>query len=712
MSKQASAGRTDLFCLGLIARMSGYPVTVSQITHQFGVSAGLLSPLEMARAYQQLGFRSRLARKRLTRLRPELFPVVAELREGGYVVLARMDRDRRKVFVQEHGKPRAVWHDSAGYEASLSGTYLLLRRNGKSAAPHQGFGIAWFFRAAAKYRSILRDCLFASLFVQLFALSSPLVFMIVIDKVLANNSLSTLDVLVFALIVVTLFEIALNALRTYLLSHTANRLDLMLGVELFRHLLALPLSYFENRRVGDTIARMRELENVRRFITGAGIMLVLDLFFVIVFIAVMYLFSPFLCTIVLLSLPVLFGASFVMTPLLRDRLEDRSASNAANQSFLVETLSGMETIKAGAAEQRLRERWEHRLTEHVKNGFQSSHLANLVNQVTAMAGKALTIVLLYFGAKEVLAGNLTVGQMIAFNMISSRVVAPIIRLSQIWKEFQQVRIAVARIADIFRYPAEPGFDPHRVSLPEIRGEVVFDRVTFSYGPDKPPVLQDVSFTVAAGEVIGIVGSTGSGKTTLAKLLQRLYVPTRGRVLLDGVDIAMADASWLRRQIGVVAQDGVLFDASIRDNIALNRPDLPLETVMQVAELAGAHSLIMEFPEGYDTPVGERGVRLSTGQRQRIAIARALATDPRMLIFDEATSSLDYESELLVQKNMQTICAGRTVFIISHRLSSIRHADRIVTLEQGRVVENDTPSALLAANGRFSLLHRLQEKRYA
>jgi subfamily B ATP-binding cassette protein HlyB/CyaB len=708
MTQPAIDVRSGLFCLGLMSRLHGAPISAEQLRHQFSNGRDDLTPLALARAFRRIGFKTRLVDKSPSRLRPELYPVVAPLHGGGYAVLARLDADKRQVLVQEEGAAQPRWEDVEGLQQRLRGSILLLKRGERPLDGDQRFGLGWFFRAARKYSGVFRDCLLASLFVQLFALLSPLVFMIVIDKVLSNNSLTTLDVLVLALVIVSIFEIALNGLRAYLLSHTANRMDLMLGVAVFKHLMSLPLSYFESRRVGDTIARMRELDNVRRFITGSGLMLLLDLFFVVVFLVVMYLFSPFLLLIVLISLPFLFAASFLMTPLLRNRLEDTYSSGADNQSFLVETISGIETIKAGAAEPRLREKWEARLSDHVKNGFQSGLLANLVNQITAVASKALTVLLLYFGAKEVLHGNLTVGQLIAFNMISSRVVAPIVRLSQIWKEFQHVRVSVARIGDIFRCPAEPGFDPFRISLPDIAGAVTFERVTFAYGPDSPPVLSDVSFSVRAGEVIGIVGSTGSGKTTLAKLVQRLYVPRSGRVSIDGVDLSMADASWLRRQIGVVVQDGVLFNGSIRDNIALNGPDLPLARVIEAARLAGAHGFIMDFPNGYDTPVGERGVQLSTGQRQRLAIARALATDPRMLILDEATSSLDYESELLIQQNMRQICRGRTVFIIAHRLSSVRHADRIITLERGRILENDTPEALLAAGGRYAMLHSIHE----
>ena len=670
-----------------------------------------MTSIDLARVFKDVEISAKLLEKNIEQCKPALFPLIAELQSGEFVVVAKYDDSTKKILVQRSSDERAKWESLEQFKLHQTNKILLLRKNLEKAGVQKEFGFKWFLRAAAKYWNVLRDCILASLFVQIFALLSPLVFMIVIDKVLSNNSLSTLDVLVFALIVVSLFEILLNALRAYLLSHTANRIDLMLGVELFKHLMTLPLSYFETRQVGDTIARMRELENVRQFITGSGIMLFLDLFFLVVFIGVMYLFSPFLSTIVLIALPFIFCVSFIITPFLRDKLEDKYTSNANNQFFLVETISGIETIKAIAAEPRVRENWENKLSEHVKNGFKSGHIANLISQSTTVISKVLSVLLLWFGAKEVLNGNLTVGQLIAFNMLSSRAIAPIIRLSQVWKEFEQANISISRIGDIFNCPGEQGFDPNRVSLPPIEGNVFFDRVSFRYKPDGLEVLSDVSFSIQAGEVVGIVGSTGSGKTTLVKLLQRLYVPEKGRVLIDGIDLSMADASWLRRQIGVVVQDGVLFNSSIRDNITLNAPDLEIDAVIEAAKLAGVHSFILELQMGYDTPVGERGVQLSTGQRQRLAIARALATNPRMLIFDEATSSLDYESELLIQKNMKKICEGRTVFIVAHRLSTVRHADRIITLEKGCIVENDKPDVLLSADGRYATLHKIHEGSY-
>lgn len=705
-----------LFCVAVVAKINGNPISMEQIRHQFGGDggggAGILAVIELARIFKKIGFKAKLLKKRLVDLNPGLFPLVAQLTSGDFVLLGGKNEEEGKILLQRAGEARGNWLGIAELEGLLTAEILLLKKLKYQPDEVGHFGLGWFVKSARKYWRVLRDCLLASFFIQIFGLLSPLIFMIVIDKVLSNNSLSTLDVLVMALVLVSLFEILLGGLRSYLMSHTANRIDLMLGIQLFKHLMNLPLSYFESRQVGDTIARIKELENVRAFITGSGLMLFLDLFFLVVFLLVMFLFSPFLTLLVVVALPFLFGVSFVLTPLLRNRLDDKYAAGAGKQAFLVETLAGMETIKANAAEPKVLQEWERRLTNHVKVGFSSGHLANLISQTTGVISKILSVLLLWYGAKEVLHGNLTVGQFIAFNMLSSRVIAPILRLSRIWQELQQVNVSVARIGDIFNSATEPGFDPSRVSLPAIKGDICFEGVSFRFRPEGKEILSDISFSVRAGEVVGIVGSTGSGKTTLVKLLQRLYVPEKGRVMVDGVDLSMVDSSWLRRQIGVVIQDGVLFNSSIRDTIALNVPELSMEEVIAAAKLAGVHDLILELPEGYDTMVGERGCRLSTGQRQRLAIARALAADPRMLILDEATSGLDYESEKHVRENLKKICEGRTVIIIAHRFSTIRHADRILTLEQGRIVENDSPEALLAAGGRFAFLNTLHEGSYA
>jgi len=500
--------------------------------------------------------------------------------------------------------------------------------------------------------------------------------------------------------------VLLQYLRSYALSHTTNRIDVELGQRLFRHLLHLPLGYFQARRVGDSVARVRELENIRSFLTGNAITIVLDVLFSVVFIAVMLFYSGWLTLVVLASLPLYFLIALLVTPLLRARLHEKFNRGAENQAFLVETVSGIDTLKSMAVEPQMQRRWDTQLAGYVAAGFKSATLSTLAHESTNLIGKLVTVATLWLGAKLVIEGQLTVGQLIAFNMLVGRVAQPIMRLAQLWTDFQQTGISVQRLGDILNAPTEAA--GAKSSLPPIAGRIAFDNVHFRYRPDTSEVLKGISLDIQPGEVIGIVGRSGSGKSTLTKLVQRLYVPERGRVLIDGLDLTLADASSLRRQIGVVLQENVLFNRTLRENIALADPGAPLEQVIQAAKLAGAHEFILELPEAYDTLVGEHGSTLSGGQRQRIAIARALMTQPRILIFDEATSALDYESERIIQQNMQAICQGRTVIIIAHRLSAVRHANRILVMDHGQIVEAGTHAELLQHEaGHYSRLHRLQ-----
>ena len=569
------------------------------------------------------------------------------------------------------------------------------------------FDVSWFLGAIHKYRHLLTEVLVASFFLQLFALISPLFFQVVIDKVLVSRTLSTLDVLVIGLVSIAIFETILGILRTYLFSHTTNRIDVELGARLFRHLLALPISYFQARRVGDSVARVRELENIRTFLTSSALTLVIDLFFTFVFLAVMFIYSPLLTAIVIGAFPFYIGISVAATPLFRQRLNEKFARGAENQAFLVESVTGVETLKSMAVEPQMQRRWEEQLAGYVAASFRVLSLGNTASQVVQLISKLVTAGILYFGAKLVIDGSLTIGELVAFNILAGRVSGPVLRLAQMWQDFHQARLSVTRLGDILNTPAEPTFSTGRAALPAIRGDVIFEHVKFRYRIDGPEILHDVSFNIPAGQVVGIVGPSGSGKSTLAKLIQRLYVPESGRVLVDGVDLAMVDSSWLRRQLGVVLQENILFNRSIRDNIALAEPGMPIERVIAAAKMAGAHDFILELSNGYDTIVEERGSSLSGGQRQRIAIARALLCEPRILIFDEATSALDYESERIIQQNMAQIASGRTVFIVAHRLSTVRFADRILTLDRGRLVEDGTHDDLIHTGGRYATLYRLQ-----
>ncbi len=692
-----------LVVLIMLLRFNGVGADPEQIRHQFGGVA--IGVPEMLRCAKQFNLKARIVTSKWERLTRMPLPAIAALREGGYLLLGKASND--KVLVQSPQSPRPTLMTRPELEAIWDGRVVLMTKRATLTNLARRFDITWFIGAIHKYRHLLGEVLVASFFLQVFALVSPVFFQVVIDKVLVHRSISTLDVLVIGLVAIALFETILGILRTYLFAHTTNRIDVELGARLFRHLLALPISYFQARRVGDSVARVRELENIRNFLTGSALTLVIDLFFTFVFLAVMYFYSPLLTWIVLGSFPIYIAISVGVTPLFRRRLDEKFQRGAENQAFLVESVTGVETLKAMAVEPQMQRRWEEQLAGYVAASFRVISLGNTASQTVQFLSKIVTAGILYFGAKLVISGDLTVGELVAFNLLAGRVSTPVLRLAQIWQDFHQARLSVARLGDILNTPTEPIYNPGRAALPAIHGYVTFEHVTFRYRIDGQEILHDISLKIPAGEVLGIVGPSGSGKSTLGKLIQRLYIPESGRVMVDGTDLAQVDPAWLRRQIGVVLQDNVLFNCSVRENIALIDPALSMDRIIAAATLAGAHEFILELPEGYDTIVGERGSSLSGGQRQRIAIARALITNPRILIFDEATSALDYESERVIQENMTRIAEGRTVIIIAHRLSTLRIADRVITIERGRLIEDGTHDELIRKGGRYAKLYRLQ-----
>jgi subfamily B ATP-binding cassette protein HlyB/CyaB len=697
-----ATAQSRLAALVQLVRFHGIGVDPEQVRHRFGDNVGVP---EMLRCAKEFGLKARAYRSSWERLIRTPLPAIAVMRDGSCLLLGKASDDQ--VLVQNPLSPRPFILSRADFEANWDGPVILMASRAGLVDLSRRFDISWFLGAIHKYRHLLGEVLVASFFLQLFALVSPLFFQVVIDKVLTGRTLSTLTVLVIGLVTISIFETVLSILRTYLFAHTTNRIDVELGARLFRHLLALPIAYFQARRVGDSVARVRELENIRNFLTSSALTLVIDLFFAFVFLAVMFLYSPWLTVLVLASFPFYIGISLAATPLFRQRLNEKFARGAENQAFLVESVTGVETLKSMAVEPEMQRRWEEQLAGYVAASFRVISLGNTASQTVQLISKLVTAGILFFGAKLVIDGSLTVGELVAFNILASRLSAPVLRLAQMWQDFHQARLSVARLGDILNTPAEETFSSGRTALPAMRGDVLFDHVTFRYRVDGPETLHDVSCSVPAGQVVGIVGPSGSGKSTLAKLIQRLYVPESGRVLVDGVDLAMIDSGWLRRQLGVVLQENILFNRSIRDNIALADPGAPIDRIIAAANLAGAHDFILELREGYDTMVGERGNSLSGGQRQRIAIARALMRDPRILIFDEATSALDYESERIIQQNMSQIAKGRTVFIIAHRLSTVRFADRILTLQNGRLTEDGTHDELIRSGGRYSSLYRMQ-----
>ncbi len=684
--------------LGFLQR----PADAAQLRHALG-HGGPSSAEEIVRLARREGARAKLVRLGWPDLTRVPLPAIAETGDG-FLLIGASDGDRTLVQDPLTGAVRKV--DRATLDAETSGRMILITTRESVAGQRRRFDIAWFIPALVRYRRLLAEVFVASLFIQLLGLLSPLFFQVVIDKVLVHKSLTTLEVLAVGLTGIFLFETLMTGLRQYLFAHTTSRVDVQLGARLFQHLQSLPMSYFGSRRVGDTIARVRELETIREFLTSNSITVVLDLLFTVIFLAVMYLYSPGLLLIVLLSIPLYVLISLAVLPGLRARVDEKFRRQADNQSFLVESVSGIETLKAMAVEPQMQNRWERQLAGYVSAGLSASMLASWGGQAIQLVSKLTTVAILFFGAKQVIAGDLTVGMLVAFNMLAGRVAQPVLRLAQLAQDFQQARLAVDRLGDILNVPGEPSSTSH-ATLPPIKGAIRFDQVRFRYRPDAQEVLRGIDLAVEPGEMLGIVGPSGSGKSTLTKLVQRLHVPQQGRVMVDGVDLAVADPVWLRRQVGVVLQENVLFNRSVRENIALADPSLSVERVIEAATLAGAHDFILELPEGYDTRIDERGANLSGGQRQRIAIARALIGDPRILIFDEATSALDAESEEIIQTNLRSMAQGRTVIIIAHRLSAVRQCHRIVTIETGAIVEEGSHVDLLAAGGRYAQLYRRQ-----
>ncbi|MCB4393872.1 type I secretion system permease/ATPase [Synechococcus sp. HB1133] len=584
---------------------------------------------------------------------------------------------------------------------------LLMERS--NSTPDQKFGPGWFWPALKRYRGVLIQVLSASFVVQLFTLANPLLIQVIIDKVITQRSLDTLQVLGIALVVVTILEGVLGSLKTFLFAETTNRIDQRLGAEVIDHLLRLPLGYFDRRPVGELGTRVAELEKIRNFLTGQALTTILDAAFSVIYIAVMLIYSWLLTLIALSVLPIQIGLTILGAPLFRRQFRAAAEENAKTQSHLVEVLTGIQTVKAQNVEMVSRWRWQGFYSQYIARTFEKTITGTALNQTSQVLQKISQLMVLWIGASMVLSGDLTLGQLIAFRIISGYVTQPLLRLSTIWQNIQELRVSFERLADVIDTPEESDeVDKSKVMLPPLQGDVRFENLSFRFRPGQPQVLKDVNLEIPAGTFVGIVGQSGSGKSTLMKLLPRLYDPENGRILIDGYDIGKVELYSLRRQIGIVPQDPLLFSGTVSDNIALTNPEASSEEIVRAARLANAHDFIMDLPSGYSTPVGERGAALSGGQRQRVAIARTLLSNPRLLVMDEATSALDYETERKVCDNLLDNLNDRTVFFITHRLSTIRKADVIVMLHQGAVVEVGTHDDLMTHRGRYFALYRQQE----
>ena len=684
----------------------GTPMTEAAIREQIGqrsIDLAVLCDIARKSDYKK----AKCVRIGLEGLRQLPIPAIAAFHQDHYVLMGW--NNERNVFLMDPAKPAPYAMPLTDFLEHWTGEALIFTSGFDWRHLLRKYNLSWFLSVIQRFRPYWRDAFAASFFLQLFGLVTPLFTQVIIDKVMGNNGVSTLNILGIALVVLSLFQCGIGILRTYILTHTTNKLDVIFGARLFRHLVALPLPYFEHRRVGDTMMRIGSLSGIREFLTGTALTVVLDVVFSVVFLAVMLWFSFTLTLISFAIIPIYLLVNLIATPAYRKRLESVWASGAENNAFLVEAVTGIQTMKALAVEPQFIHRWESLLAQNVSRGFDSAKLGIGISSVTGLLQLVSSLSVFWVGGHMVMDGSLTLGQLIAFQMLAGQANGPMLTLVGMWQQFQQSALSVDRLSDILNNRQERIWAPVNPAAPQVVGDIAFEQVTFRYRLDMPPVLTDLSFHAAPGKRFGIVGRSGSGKSTLTKLIQNLYSPETGCIKVDGMNAAEVPPVWLRGQIGVVLQENFLYNASVRDNIALSRPAASMEDVVQAAIIAGAHEFILELPEGYDTKVGERGTSLSGGQRQRVAIARALLTNPRILIFDEATSALDYESERIIMENMGRIASGRTMFIVAHRLSTVRHCDEILVLDHGRLVEQGSHDELMKIeNGLYRYLYEQQE----
>jgi len=627
-----------------------------------------------------------------------------------------------------NGHPLVLWQsrqqqlligDPVGGQRWLNAAELLEQTAGEqlpvlclersASTPKARFGLSWFVPAIQKHRNALLQVVITSFFVQLLGLFNPLLIQQIIDAVISQGNFSSLNVLGTLLVAMALAQALLGSLRTYLFSDTTNRIDISLGATIIHHLLRLPLGYFAKRPVGEVSSRIAELEKIRSFLTGTALTVLLDAVFSVVYIAVMLLYSVPLTFAALGVLPLFVGLTMGVAPIIRRQLRQQAEANARVQSHLVETLSGMETVKGQGMELPSEWRWEQLYGGQIEAGFRNTITSTAAGSANQFLGQVSGLIVIWFGAMLVLEGKMTLGQLIAFRILSGYVTSPLLRLASLWQNFQETALSLERLSDIVDHREEIEIAGENLPpIPPLQGAISYEGVNFRFGSSGPLQLLNVNFDIPAGNFVGIVGSSGSGKSTMLKLLTRLFDPLEGTIRIDGYDIGKVDLYSLRSQVGVVPQDSLLFDGTVQANIALTRPDASFEEITGAAQVACAHDFIQALPSGYSSSVGERGSALSGGQRQRMAIARMVLKRPRLLVLDEATSALDVDTEQQVTRNLAEVYRGSTVLFITHRLGSLRHADRILVMHQGSLVEQGTHSELMKLGGRYATLYRQQE----
>lgn len=696
---------TALQCLVAVANALRVFVDEDKIRESYSGKIVMDTQL-LLKSAKFLKLRAKVLKPKTHELVNLLIPAIAVMQDGTYLVIGKINKGQIVIFDPQVGRPEAIPLEK--FLAAWSGEIITIKRAFSLRNAGQQFNLAWFIPIVIRYKRFFYEVLISSFFLQLFGLVTPLFTQVIIDKVLLHKGVATLDVLALALFFAALFQMIMNILRTYLSTHTTNKMDMILGAKLIRHLVTLPLRYFELRRVGDTLTRVAALNGIREFLTGSTMTIFLDVFFSILFVVVMFYYSVPLTLIALISIPLYLMQNFIATPIYRERLQAVWSSGAESNAFLVEAITGVHTVKSLALEPQFNHKWENLLAKYICTSFNSAKFNMIVGSVSSLIQSLTGFGILLVGGHKVMNGEMTIGQLIAFQMLAGQASVPLYRLAGIWQSCQQAALSVERLGDILNTPPETFHKSKSEKKPPVKGNILFSNVTFRYQAEGQTILRQISIEIQAGMRIGIVGRSGSGKSTMTKLMQRLYLPESGQVFIDGLDLAQLEPTWLRQRIGVVLQENFLFNGSVRDNIALARPGASIEEVIRAAQMAGAHEFILELSEGYDAKVGERGMSLSGGQQQRIAIARAILINPAILIFDEATSALDYESERIIMKNLDAISAGRTMIMIAHRLSTVRRCDKIIVMERGQVVEQGTHEELMALNSFYYNLYKQQE----
>jgi ATP-binding cassette, subfamily B, bacterial HlyB/CyaB len=704
---QQSASDCGAACLVMVGRYWGKQFSLNRLRELARVnrSGSLLKGL--INAAETLGFVTRPVKASLDQLAKQQLPAIAHWEGNHYIVVYEIKGDRVVVGDPALGQRtltarefQAGWTD---YALLLQPTVLL------TEAPEAKTQFWQFLELVRPHQFVLSEIFAASLLIQLFSLVTPLLTQLLLDRVVVQRSSLSLIAVVAGLLIFGLFRVVMTGLRQYLLDHTAQRVDTALIVGFIRHTFRLPLSFFESRYVGDIIARIQENHKIQRFLTGEALSIVLDLLTVFIYIGLMFWYSWQLALLALSIIPPFLLLALIATPFLQKVSREIFTALAKESSFLIEALTGVTTIKSMAVEQRVRWQWEGFLNRSIAKTFAGQVISNQLQIFSSTIEVLASTAILGYGAWQVIQNQLTIGQLVAFNMLLGNVISPFKRLTILWNQLQEVVISVERINDVL--DAEPEEDLNlqpRQIMSSLKGHLSFQGVTFRYHPDNETnVIENLSFEVQPGKTVALVGRSGSGKTTVSKLILGMYAPTDGKVLIDGQDLTTVSLQSLRSQIGVVDQSNFLFGGTIKENISISHPEATIEEIRQAAELAGASEFIEQLPLSYEAPIGERGGMLSGGQCQRLAIARALLGNPRLLILDEATSNLDAESERIIQTNLNTILKGRTTIVIAHRLSTIRQADLILVLDQGILVESGTHTELMAKQGHYFYLNHQQ-----